>query len=504
MGRVLTNNLAFAYAAESTPGTLPGSPTWKSLEPNRLTKFGADVKTKARRPIGTGRGTKKGAPIDLDSSVEFESDITVDAIEDFIEAFMFSSAVNAEMVITPSAVTGTEYTIPAASSTIAGKLQYGATAPQSLIYAHGFSTAGNNGLKVLTADTGTTDTTVTCSGLTAEASPPSNARIELAGIRGDTSDLSITVSGTTASITSGNGGGTAMNFTTLGLTVGQFIHVGGLTTTNQFANGKGYGRITAIAAGTLSLDKINGLATDTGSTKKIDLLFGRFIRDVNAQHANYIERTYTFELTSVNLDNPSGDLYEYANGNYANQVQFVLPVADLATMNLAFVGLDTPVPTDTRKTGASTPIATDRTTAFATATNIGFITTDAIPDGAVIFKNLTLTINNNVSPEKALGTLGAVFVNAGVFEVKFEGTAVFTDQNIIAAIRNNTTLTFHTILVNENGAVAVDMPSLTLGGGARDYPENQSVTVGMTGEVFDDDTFGFKTSVSLFPTVPTA
>ncbi|MCH7944860.1 MAG: hypothetical protein IIC73_02420 [Armatimonadetes bacterium] len=120
----------------------------------------------------------------------------------------------------------------------------------------------------------------------------------------------------------------------------------------------------------------------------------------------------------------------------------------------------------------------------------------------VCFKSLTLTILNNVSPEKCLGTLGAVFVNAGLFEVNLEGQMLFTNKSIISKIRDNTTVTLAMILANEDGALILDIPEMTISGGAREYPVDQSVLVNVTGGSFTSSTFNYNIGISLFASVP--
>ena len=75
------------------------------------------------------------------------------------------------------------------------------------------------------------------------------------------------------------------------------------------------------------------------------------------------------------------------------------------------------------------------------------------------------------------------------------------------AIKNNTTVTFTAILANDDGALALDLPSMTFGGGDREYPVDQSVLVNITGETFNDPVGtipNVSLGISLFPNVPTS
>lgn len=520
MARVNTNDISLSVAAETTFGVAP-STGWKLLEPNAINTFGATITTVSRRPISKNRQEEKGTVTDLEAAVELDQDLTIDAFDDFIEAFVYSEAHNADMEYEQAAaVASTGYTIPAASANEAGKYQFTSGGPISLVYVQGYADASDNGLKPLTADLASTDTTLPVNTVTSSETPgaDSAARVELAGIRPEAGDLSITVTGETAVLTSGNNGATNnIDFTTLGLTVGQFIHVGGLTGANQFSAGYGYGRITSIAAGTLNLDKLAGtLATDAGAAETVDLLFGKFIRnvatDADSDDERFLTRTFHFELAYPNLDSVGVTEYEYADGNTPNQMVLNLPLTDKATFTVSFVGRDAQPPSTTRVTGPSDAITPNRTVAFNTSSDIVRLRTSAIGSNAdTCFKSMSLTINNNVTGEKCLGTLGNAFVNTGILQVTMEAQLLFTDSATISAIRNNQTVSLDTIIANPvtsttSSAIAIDLPSMTFAGGGREFPQDQSVLVNLTGTAFRDTDNGFGTSigVSTFPIVPTA
>jgi len=585
MGRVLTNNTALQIAKEATPGVLPASPTWFALEPNGINTFGSEITTVARRPISRNRQRSKGTVVDLDSSVEFEHDVTLSALDQVLEGFTYAQASNWDLVFRAAPVTTLAYTIPAATANQAAKIQFAAPIA-TLVYARGYLNAANNGLKALTADTALSGTSLTVSGLVLEASPPSNATVEVAGLRAAAGDLSIvvtqgasvvasiatagtgyvvgdilTVSGgtfTTAATlrvlaisaglvtsvevasrgaytvvpanpvahTGGTGTGATFNltfvqdtavltsaaivFTSVGLKVGQFIHVGGLTTANQFSAGKGYARIRAITAATLTLDKIVGtLATDPGAAESVDLLCGRFFRnvpvDANADDNRYEESTFQVEASFPGLvGTPGVPGFEYSIGNYPNELQINAPLTDKATMTLGFVGRLTEDFTTTRKTNAESAVNPAKTVAFNTSSDFAMIGVRDENGGDVVscFKSFTLTLANNASPEKCLGHLGAEYVNVGLFEVNLEAQLLFTSPAVPDAIKNNRTLTFFAVLQNDDGAWAVDIASMTLGGGDKEFPLDQSVLINVTGEAFMDPLTGASVGISVFPVVP--
>lgn len=515
MARVLTNNTSFAYAIQEGYDTLGGDPDWKLVEPNGGIVFGAAIKTQQRRPISKRRSRRKGAPVDLDSPVGYESDLTMDALIDGAEGFLYSRAAGYDLIFRAADATGTSdvFAVPALSASQAARIQWVTGAEATLLWAVGYDNAGNNGLHVLTANATATDTTLTVTGSTlVTETAPANAELSVCGIRAGTSDLSITVSAGIATLTSAAN----LDFTSLGWVVGQFIHVGGVTTANQFSAGAGFGRLRSIAAGTVTLDKLDDtLATDTGTGENVDILYGRFVRDVATDNASYLERYFQFEAGFDDLfettpptpvANPDG--FEYALNNLCDEMQFGFPATAFQTLKLGFVGSDTEpaVSNASRKTNADTPRSPLFTAPFSTASSysrLRIADTDET-DITTDFVDWSLTVKSNVSGEKVQGFFGSKFLNTGGFEVDLSGTFVFTSASVSARIRNNTTVTFDTIAENEDGAYVIDLPAMTLGDGARDYALNESVKVKLNGEVFEDPTLGYSIGLSLFPVTPTS
>lgn len=506
MSRVLTNNTSLSFAIEASVGVLPGSPTWFALEPNSIGAYGATLTTVPRSPISANRQRRKGAVTDLDSTVDWEADLTLSHFTQFAEAFVFAVATNQDLSFLGGNVTGTGYTVAALSAGQVAKLHYTAGGPISLLHANGYAVAANGGLKALNSQPIATNTELTVTGVSAETAA-ANATVDIAGIRPEIGDLAISVTAGIVTLTSGNNGAiNSIDFTTLGLTVGQFIHIGGLLAANQFATGiAGYARVTSVAAGTVILDMPDAaLVTATGAGDTVDLLFGRFIRNVPTNHADFLERSVTFELAFPNLDNPSGDRFEYAKGNYSNTMSVNLPLTEKATLGFSFIGTDSAPPTTTRETNAATPLNPTRTGAFSTSIDCARLRINEVDNSGTYtdFKSLTLTFNNGVTPEKLLCTLGASFMNFGNFEVDLEAQMLFSDFRVVEAIRDNRTMSMSFGVKNDDGAMMIDIPSMTLGGGGREFPVNESVLVNTTIQAFQDPVLNTSVGISLFPVAP--
>lgn len=499
MGRVLTNNVQLAYTVESTLGVLPGSPTWKGLEPNAVKKYGAAITHTAREPISNIRQRRKGTVTDLDSTVEVDMDLTMEHFIDFVEGFCFS-AFKGTAPFVPTAVTNASpstYTVPSGGALAAG----------TLLYARGFANAANNGFHVVGASSSGTTIKVAES-LVTESSPPTNVQLEVCGVRGTAGDLKIDSSGNLTS--------TTLDFTTLGLFVGQAIWIGGDLAANSFfgTTNRGYARINAIAATKLTLSKRGGTyttddGTSTGSggtARLIDIFFGRFVRNVAANSGDYLEKSFQFELTYPNLQPVSGDMYEYAKGNFCNSMTFELPLTSKAVTTCNFVGTDTPSPTTTRATNASSALSVLKATAFNTSADVARLRITNTDESGLStdFKSLKLTINNQASGEKVVSQLGSKYINVGIMDVDIEADLLFTNSAVADAVRTNLTVTMDWSVRNQDGAILIDIPAMTFNTGDRDFPVNQTVQIKTTASAFKDDTLGTSLGITVFAYAPAA
>ena len=527
MAQVLTNNTGLAYARESSLGVLPGSPVWRGAEPNSQGTFGATITTVARNPISKLRQKRKGTVVDLDAGNEFDADQTIDTLLNFTEAFLFATAVNFDLTFVGADTTASGFTVPSLTAAQAAKLLFTASGPTSLLYAQGYALDANNTdstVVAVTVDPVTTDVLIEVAGNAIETAP-NNAEVSIAGVRAaEIGDLDVTVSAGVATITSNNGTAATnpVDFTVLGLTLGQRVHFGGLTTANRPAS-FGSGRITSIAAQTLVLDKIDATlvtsdGTDTGSGGTeiaTDLLFGRFVRNVQSDASDFNRISHTFEQAMPNLfetDPPTPvaepDGFEYVLGAVANQMTWNMPLTEKSTATFSFIGTTAEEAVDggSRKTNAATallPLFTGAMNTSADFFRLGIFDVDETGLTSD-FKDLTVTINNNVAPEKVLATVGARFINNGNFEVTVEGSALFTNRLVALRVRNNTTVTMDWLLQNDDGAIAVDIPSAVLSSGGKEFPVDATVTIALTLEAFVDPILNTSIGVSFFPIFPTS
>ena len=527
MGRVLTNQTGLQIARESSIAVLPAEPLWKMTEPNDIGEFGAETTTVPRDPISVFRQRRKGAVTDLDSSVGYDADLTLDSFLDYIDAFCFATP-SVNTLYSDTTGTGAQRdNLQAVNAlTLAGNPEgfshdaLDVVIPAgTLIYTRGFSMAANNGLFEVDTGGSVTETPITTTPGIVDEDPTlqDNASLEIAGFA--FTDLTWTDATNTI-------GSAATDFTTLPWQVGQLIHIGGIVASTQFGTlGEkvAYGRIIQINAATVVLDKVSGtlkdLAADEGAAA-VHVLTGRFIKNVpvgttgddhlftsaERKVGAFLEQSFSVEAAWVGLIDPIPDTgYEYADGNFCNTMAWAMPLTDKATVTFGLIGTTAASPVATRRQNGAIPLEPVQSGAFNTSSDFIRLRVQNEAQSSILtafFTDLTFTMNNNVSPEKVLGTLGAAFMNAGNFNVTLEGEIVFTSELIIEAIRNNTTLTFDFIVFNDDGAISIDLPSLTLGGGARNLTRNESVRVSLTGDAFADSTFNTSIGVTVFPIVP--
>ncbi len=478
INKIDSNITGLAFAEEECLKELPVSPVWYGLEPNSYSDFGGELSTVARAPIDPSRQNKKGAITDLDASGGFNADFTKTNLKRLLQGFFFADArelpstapMNAA-AIAISGVTGASKTYTVAS---------GGTAfvANMLVNATGFTNAANNGLKTVASSTGTT--VVVAETLTDEASPPAGVKLEVVGRQLASADANIAVTSGIVSIVV-----TAGDFTTMPeLFPGRWIFVGGDAVGNRFANNVGYARIKSVAAKSLIFDDVTWAATnETGTGKSIRLFVGTVIK--NEKTPSLIKRR------SYNIERQLGEgatstQAEYLEGAVANEFTLNIPQADKLNADLTFVAAD-----NTYRSGesgdeikAGTRISAPGEDAYNTSSDIYRIKMavldPASSNPAALFgyvSEANVSVNNSVTPNKAVGVLGAFDASAGNFEVGGSITAYFTTVAAVKAVRANADVGLSVIAAAKNAGFIFDIPLLGLGGGRLNVEKDSPITV---------------------------
>lgn len=495
-----SNLTGLRIAEEATLKTLPGSPVWYPLEPNSYSDFGGQLKTVARNPINPSRQRKKGTITDLDASGGFNQDLTLNNLTRAMQGMFFADArekvatnklTAAAVVIT--GVVGSSETYQAAS----GLAVFTAS---MLLLASGFGVAANNGLKTVASSTA--GTVVVAENIVDEAAPPAGAALRQVGRQFAAGDLSVVLSGTLARLTSA-----AVNMTTLGLVPGEWIYVGGDAALTTFTSvNKGFARVGAITTTYLELDKTDWTPiADAGATKTIQLFFGTLIKN-ESDPLLIKRRTYHVERT-LGTDTV-GVMSEYLVGAVANEMTLNVPQADKVTVDLTYVALDNEQRNGTVGVKAGTRPTQVAEECFNTSSDIARIRLGIVSEtnGAVtplfaFATDMTLTLKNGVTANKALGVLGGFDTSAGTFEIGGQMTAYFADVEAVQAVRNNSDITIDVILSKPNSAIIVDIPLLGLGDGRLAVEQDKAITLplDMNGA---ENKFNSTMAYMLFPYLP--
>lgn len=498
--KIDSNVTGLAFAEEQTLKTLPGSPDWYELEPNSYSDFGGEVTNVARAPIDPSRQRKKGTLTDLDASGGFNSDFTQNNLQRLMQGFFFadarekpSSAPFNGTAVPLTAVEGTLEQFQAASGLdvfLAGHL----------IKASNMGDNANNGLAVVSAVSATA-VTVT-KDLIAEASPPSDAFIEACGFEFAAGDINVAASASSIKLTS-----TVADFTTLDLNVGEWIFVGGDATLNQFDNNTpGYARIKSIAANELEFDDTTFTAvTETGTGKEIRIFFGKVIRN-EKDPALIKRRSYNVERQLGN--DGSGTQSEYLEGAVCNEFTLNIPQADKLNADLTFVAMDNTQRTGTQGLKSGTRISALGEDAYNTSSDVYrlkmFVIDPVTLNPSALFayvSEASIAINNNVTPNKAIGTLGAFDTTAGDFEVSGSITAYFSTVAAVQAVRNNSDIGLNIISAHDNEGFVFDIPLLALGGGRVNVEKDAAVTIPVEPAGAENDN-GYTMLASFLPYLP--
>lgn len=505
VNKIDSNITGLRYAEESdVPKVLPGSPVWWPLEPNSYSDFGGNVTTLARTPISNDRQRKKGVIVDLEAQGGFNTDLTQTNVQELMQGFLFSDfrrkpEVGGYGLDLFTSISTTDDSYNAAS----GLDVYAAG---DLIFASGFTDAANNGLHLaLTVAAG--KITVN-ENLVNEANPPSGAKLTKVGAQTDAGDVDVDVSGSLPKLTS-----TTFDFTTLDLIPGEWVFLGGDASIMQFTNAvnNGWKRVKSIAANELVIDKSSTtMVAETNTTKTIQMFVGRVL--INEVGTLIKRRTYTLERSLGAPDNAALTevQYEMLKGSVPNELVMNFATADKLTVDMSFIAAEhaTLAATATPPAGARPSLV--ETDAYNTSNDITRIKMNIVSDADAnptpLFAYITeasLTVTNNVTANKVIGTIGAADMTAGTFNVNGTMTVYFVDVDAIQAIISNSSVTLDMILAKDNKGIVIDIPLLTLGEGRANIEQDQPITLPLGFDAAKNP-YGYSMSWCFFDYLPNA
>jgi len=488
VNKIDSNQVGLRYQEETSIGVANTSNNWEPLEPNSFADFGGEISTVARNPINPSRQRKKGVTTDIDASGGFNTDLTQVNLQDIMQGFFFANfRTKDELAVAIVDGTGNDY------EPVSGGDNYVAN---DLLFAKGFGDAANNGLKVVTGTPVTASVPVTDTGLVTAAAQ--SGIISRVGFLFAAGDLDVDSTGSLPTLTT-----STKDLTELGLIAGEWIFLGGDVSGgagDQFltAANNGFKRVKSIAANVLTIDKSDlSMVTEASTAETLRMFFGRVLK--NELGTSIIRRTYHLERTLGAPDDalPAQVQAEYIEGAVGAEAVFNIPSSEKITVDLSFVGIDVgnvDGPTALRAGARPALVEAD---AFNTSSDFSRIrlavlsATDEAPTALFAFvQELTLGLNNNLSPNKAIGQRSAFEVTAGTFEVGGSLTAYFSSVAAINSVINNDDITLDFTTVKSNAGITFDVPLITLGDGRPNVEQDEPITIPLemaaaTGAGFD-------------------
>ncbi len=511
VNKIDANATSLRIAEELTFKVLPGSPTWLPMEPNEYDDFGGSIVTTPRNPINASRMPKKGVVTDLSAAGGFTFDVTQTSLQDLWEGIMFADFRRKGEEV-PTAATGTTdlFDVAATAGFLVG----------SLVRSTGWAEAGNNGNEMIVTAV-VADTTIAVLGetLVTQGSPPAGVNLVVVGHEGVSADIDVVVSGTFPKLVAAT-----LDFTTLGLIPGEWIFLGGDPATSDFVNAanNGFKRIRAISTTDLEFDKSElAMIAETGTAILLRMYFGRVLKNENEASALIKRRTYQLErsLGAPDDASPAQIQAEYIIGAVPSEATINIPSASKMTANISFIGGDSSTidgPTSL-KTGTRPAIV--ESDAFNTSSDFTRIRLAIHVDGTeaptplfAFAETLEITFNENLVPNKAVGTLGAIEISHGMLNIGGSITAYFADVASIEAVRDNSNVTLDFAVVkgttgNKAGFV-FDLPLTTLSDARLNVVQDQSIKIPLDMEAATaaliDSTLDYVAMFSFFDFLPDA
>lgn len=458
-----SNRVQLALVRETTLGTTPNTPRMRTM---RLTgeslsstpDYIDSAELRSDRMLGDPIEVMQASQGTTNSELVYPEDGYPES-EEYRSAFFnpwvntptFDNDGTADSVITDAGTTTDTYAV--ASGGAAVKVGH-------LVRATGFGNSANNQIFRAASSTGTTIVGSSLS-LTAETAPAAAAKLKVVGFQGASADITATSTGLAS---------TALDFTTLGLAVGQWAKIGGTAAGDKFATAalNDWVRIIAIAAHALTFDnRPVGWTTDAGTGKTIKVWFGDQIRNGVTTSSVTIEKGFLDQVTPT---------YLAFRGMVANTLQRTMTSRQTITGQTAWVGMSGAQGTSTLDASPDAP-STNRV--MAANANVGRLGENGAqlmsPNWA---RELTLTINNNLRTIESIDQTSPVGINPGECTVSGSITTYFGDNVLLAKIYAGTPTSLNARVAKDSQALIFQIPRVTLRSGVPAAgAKNQDVTI---------------------------
>lgn len=450
-----TNRVGLKIIEETVPGTTPATPAWETLRMTGAPSLAFTPITVTSNEIREDRNVQDLILVGAEAGGDTNHELSYGALDTILRGLMFNPWTERNNRKGSDVTDITSQVITVVSGT--------AFAVDDLIYLEGFGDA-NDEIVFPAIATSNATTITAASGLTDNATPGAGACVRNVGVQGATGDID--------SATGPNRfTSTILDFTTLGLLVGDWIKAGGALAANQFptAANNGWYKISAISANSLEFSVVpTGFTADASTTENIWLFFSDRIRNGTQKFFYSIEESFN-DHTPVS--------YQYFTGMRPNIFNLNISSQSIITTSNTWIGFNAN-PTTTRFAG-STDIAAPQNTVFNTSSNIGRIGRGS--DGPIVGPNYildsTFVFNNNMRRQNAVGNLGSIGIGDGEFGVTGTINTYFGNLDIYNDVIGNTPRAFDIRVKDALDKVMIfDAPRMKLSGGNPTVPgKNQDV-----------------------------
>ena len=426
-----TSRVALRLVEETSWGELPDLPMRALRAKSQSLDF--TLRHVASEEFRADRQVADVARVDAGAAGSIGMELSYGAPDPLFEAGLFGRFQSA------ARLTGAAATTTSAYGVAAGGLAFAAG---HLLRGSGFAEAGNNGLHRVASATGTA-VTVAGTPLTAAASAPAQA-IRAVGFEGAAGDIAAAAGGLESS---------ELDFTTLGLLVGQWLAIGGAASGTRFAAAanNGWARVAGIAAHALALDHLpEDWAADAGTGRTIRVFFGDVLRCGVEEISHAIEREH-------------GDIGQVLlfRGQMVRLLRLTLATGRILEASFDLVGRD--ALRGGAGFGSGEPVPAGTAPAMNAVGDVVLVREGG--GGAGIIRQMTVELDNNLREVKAVGTLGNVAIGVGDAAVGGSLEAYFQDGALYDKYLAGTETSLAFVAAAAGQAYVVTLPRVKLAGG---------------------------------------
>lgn len=436
---------------ETTAGTTPTTPRMRTMRitgeslsfaPNYVDSDELRADRMLGDPIKNMQASSGGVNFEL-SYPDDESPLS-----ECLRSAMFSAWVNrpvfyndgtADSVVTDAGTVSNTYAVVSGGAAVVAGM---------LVRATGFTEAANNQIFKAASSSATTIVGTALS-LTAETAPPAQARLKVVGFQGASGDITATANGLAS---------TLLDFTTLGLGIGDWVKVGGTATGDKFATAANndWARVSAaVTASAIPLDNLpTGWSVDSGTSKTIKVWYGDQIQNGTTATAVTIEKGFLGQTTPTYIVN-TGMQVGTATFNIASKAKI--------TGSFAFTGMgggESTTPLDASPDAATTGLV------MAANANVGRLGVNGSqlvgPNWA---KEVSFVIENNLRTIESVDSTAPVAVREGECKVTGKMNTYFGSDTELAAFYAGTQRPINTRVAKNGQAVIFQVPRATYRGG---------------------------------------